>query len=175
MGGTRARTGWTIAALALAAPRAGAQGQEIPPPALALVAGAFQYDLSGTGTEPFVALRLDLPMSEHVIAEPNLGYVSYTTQGGDPIRHLTAEVQLQGSWPIGRWRPYLGAGAGGFLDLRKQRDGGEFARATVSAAAGMRVDLLAQLGARAELRVRGIGEGFSGSAAEWSAGISRSF
>ena len=168
--------GWcAVVALALAAPAGALRGQEIPPPALGLVAGVAQYDLSGTGTEGFFGLRLDLPMSEYVFAEPGFVYMSYRSQGGDLIRHLTAEVQVQGSYPLGRWRPYLGAGAGGFFDLRKQRGGAELVRPTFSGAGGTRVDLTGALGARAELRVRGVGKGFNGTIAEWSAGLSWSF
>jgi hypothetical protein len=169
--------GWIgCGAVAAALAGAGALGaQEIPPPAVAIVAGVSQYDLSGTGTEGFVALRVDLPMSDYIYAEPSFGYMSYRSQGGDLVRHLTAEVQLQGSYPFGRWRPYLGGGAGGFFDMRKQRGGAELVRPTVSGAGGVRVELLEDLGARAELRVRGIGKSFGGSAAEWSAGLSWSF
>lgn len=174
---TRVGTGWggvVMSVLALAAAPAGAQ--EIPPPAVVLMAGAFQYDLSGTGTVPFVGLRLDLPMSDYVYAEPSFGYAKYTSQGGDTVPHLTTEVQVQGSMPFGRFRPYLGAGAGGFFDLRKQRGGTELVRPTFSGAAGVRVDLRRWgLGTRAELRVRGVGKSFSGTVSEWGLGVSRTF
>jgi hypothetical protein len=164
-----------LIALALAAPSEALRAQEIPPPALALVGGVAQYDLSGTGTEGFLGLRLDLPMSDYVVAEPGFVYMSYRSQGGDLIRHLTAEVQVQGSYPFGRWRPYLGVGAGGFFDVRKQRGGAELVRPTFSGAGGVRVGLRGALGARGELRVRGIGEGFNGTIAEWGAGLSWCF
>ena len=165
-----------VAAALMAFPGAGdARAQEIPPPAVALTLGLSQYDLSGTGTESTIALRIDLPMSDYLYAEPGFAYMQYRTDGGESIRHLTAEVQLQGSYPFGRWRPYLGAGAGGFFDLRKQRGGAEFVEPTVSGAGGVRVAVVSDLGARAELRVRGIGRHFGGSAAEWSAGAFWSF
>jgi hypothetical protein len=173
------RGGWRCAdrcaALAFALTAGTLRAQEIPPPALALVAGVSRYDLSGTGTEGHVGLRLDLPMSDYVYAEPGFVYMTYRSQGADPIRHLSAEIQVQGSYPFGRWRPYLGAGAGGFFDLRKQRGGAELVRPAFSGAGGTRVALTGNLGARAELRVRGIGKGFDGTTAEWSAGLSWSF
>lgn len=161
------------AGLVAGSPRLGAQ--EIPPPAVALIGGAFRYDLDGIGTEPFVALRLDLPMATWLYLEPSFGYVTYTSRGGSHIRHLTAEVQVQGSMPFGRWHPYLGGGAGGFFDLRKQRAGADFVQPTVSGSGGVRFTLPRGLGVRAELRVRGMGEHFAGSATEWSGGISKSF
>jgi hypothetical protein len=167
--------GRALIALALAATPDALRAQEIPPPALALVGGIAQYDLSGTGTEGFAGLRLDLPMSDYVFAEPGFVYMSYRSQGGDLIRHVTAEVQVQGSYPFGRWRPYLGVGAGGFFDVRKQRGGAQLVRPTFSGAGGARVALRGALGARAELRVRGIGKGFEGTIAEWSGGLSWSF
>ena len=154
---------------------AAVEAQEIPPPALALMLGVSQYDLSGTGTENTAALRVDLPMSDYLYAEPGFAYMRYRTDGGDSIRHLTAEVQVQGSYPFGRWRPYLGAGAGGFFDLRKQRGGAELVQPTVSGAGGVRVGVTSGLGARAELRLRGIGKHFGGGAAEWFGGLSWSF
>jgi hypothetical protein len=87
------------------------------------------------------------------------------------VPHLTAEVQVQGTVPLGRWRPYLGAGAGGFLDVRKQRQGAELVRPTFSGSAGVRVAVWSALGARAELRVRGVGKGFAGTVSEWGAGL----
>ena len=177
--GTRAGTGWgwgvRSVVLALALGAAPAAAQEIPPPAVALVAGAWQYDLSGTGTVPFVSLRLDLPMSDYVWAEPSFGYAKYTSQGGEEIPHLVTEVQVQGTMAFGRFRPYLGAGAGGFFDLRKQRGGTDLVRPTFSGAAGVRAALRWGFGARAELRVRGVGKSFSGTVAEWGVGASRTF
>ncbi|MSR35744.1 MAG: hypothetical protein EXR95_03725 [Gemmatimonadetes bacterium] len=170
--------GWVrvgMVALALAG-RAGAlRAQEIPPPALALVAGVAQYDLSGTGTEPFVGLRLDLPMAEFLYAEPGFGYMTYTSQGGEHVPHLSAEVQVQGTLPLGRWRPYVGVGAGGFFDLRKQRGGGELVEPTFSGSGGVRASVVSDLGAHAELRVRGVGKSFAGTIAEWSAGLAWAF
>ena len=171
--GMKGRLWWVAAALTSWAADAGAQ--EIPPPAVAVVAGVAQYDLSGTGDETFIALRIDLPMAEYLYVEPSFGYMSYESQGEEDIRHLSAEVQVQGSWPLGRWRPYLGVGAGGFFDLRKQRGGSDLVQPAFSGATGLRVDLPSGFGARAELRVRGIETGFTGTVAEWGAGLSRSF
>jgi hypothetical protein len=48
--------------------------------ALAVVGGAWQYDLSGTGTSGFGGLRLELPVSRTFLIEPGLTYASYSTQ-----------------------------------------------------------------------------------------------
>jgi hypothetical protein len=65
-------------ALALAAAVLGwasaARAQEIPPPAVTLLGGVAQYDLSGTGSEPFGSVRLDLPMTRWLYAEPSFGW-----------------------------------------------------------------------------------------------------
>ena len=95
-------------------------------------------------------------------------------QFGARTTFLAPEAQLQRQLPVagGRVAPYLGAGAGAALDLRRGRFGGTRADLTVSGAGGLRAWLSEQVGLRAELRVRGMGRRFTGSAAEWTLGAS---
>ncbi|HKH92076.1 MAG TPA: hypothetical protein VKA54_09740 [Gemmatimonadaceae bacterium] len=70
----------------------------------------------------------------------------------------------------GRVAPYLGVGAGYAIDRRTSTYGGTRSDPTFSAATGVRYWVTDQLGLRGELRVRGVGTGFGGSAADWTLG-----
>ena len=75
----------------------------------------------------------------------------------------------------GRVAPYLGLGGGGAFDLRGAAYGGSYNTYTASGATGVRTWLSDNFGLRGELRVRGIGKSFGGSAAEWTLGTSWRF
>jgi hypothetical protein len=143
-------------------------------PAVSVNAGAFQFDLSGTGTAPMIAGRAELPVNRYFIAEAGLLAARPEQQFGAKSTFLAPELQLQLQAPLadGRIAPYLGAGAGLAMDLRNSRYGGNQTDPTISGATGVRYWLTDALGLRAELRVRGIGSGFAGSAAEWTLGTS---
>ena len=69
-----------------------------------------------------------------------------------------------------RIAPYVGVGLGEAFDVRAEQFGGVLHNMTVSGALGLRAGITARAGAIAELRVRGIGSGFNGTAAEWTIG-----
>jgi hypothetical protein len=152
-------------------------------PAVSLSAGAFQYDLAGTGTSSMLAARAELPLSRIFLLEGGVVYARPTQQFGPatstscPGCTTTAffvpELQLQVQAPLGGGRvaPYLGLGGGGAFDLRGATYGGSYNTYTASAATGVRTWLSDNFGLRGELRVRGIGRSFGGSAAEWTLGM----
>lgn len=161
-------------AFVLAIVAAPAEAQPDRRPSASLTAGLTQFDLSGTGTRSFVAVRAQLPVLRHFIAEPGIGFMSYRLHGL-PGRHRVSvwlpEVQLQAELPLGGVRPYLGAGAG----LALQRVSGESVTdATLSVAGGARVGLSAGWSAGGELRIRAI-DPFHGTTADWGLSVIRSF
>lgn len=174
------RAALLAAALIVVGLPATAHGQDAvtdaPPrrPAVSLSGGAFAYDLSGTGTVPMLALRAELPLARFALVEGGLMAARPDQQFGARTTFLAPEAQLQVQLPLagGRVAPFLGVGAGAAFDLRERRFGGTRADPTVSGAGGVRAWLTEQVGVRAELRVRGIGRGFAGSAAEWTLGAS---
>ncbi len=88
-------------------------------------------------------------------------------QFGLSSRYTIPEVQLQVQYPGRVVRPYLGVGGGYVL----ASDGRE-KQGTGSGALGFRVaPQNAPVAVLAELRVRGIGKSFGGSAAEWTVGL----
>ena len=136
-----------------------------------VLAGASQFDLSGTGTTALVSARLEAEVRRWLVAEAALNIFRPDEQFSRQVRYTVPEVQLQVQVPGRVVRPYLGAG-GGFVfagDCQRRRG-------TASGAAGLRVALPGgRLDARGELRARGIGRYFSGSTAEWTAGIGYRF
>src|SRR3712207_3041719 len=89
-----------------------------PPPAFSVNAGAFQYDLAGTGTTPMLAVRADFPLGQVVLVEGSLGFARPEQQFGGRTTMMIPEAQLQVQLPLGRVLPYVGAGGGAALDFR---------------------------------------------------------
>ncbi|MDB4912457.1 MAG: hypothetical protein JWM95_101 [Gemmatimonadetes bacterium] len=142
---------------------------QLPIPSLSVVGGVSSYDLSGTGTTPFGALRLEVPLI-FLIAEGSLG-VMRPSEGSGTHTYIIPEVQAQ--WQLLPFlvKPYIGVGGGLFRAI--SGPGTHANTITGSASAGVRVGVpLIGAGFRAEARVRGIGSGFGGSAVEYTAGVS---
>ncbi len=141
-------------------------------PAVSVNAGAFQFDLSGTGTAPMIAGRAELPLNRYLLAEGGLSVARPEQQFGGTTTFFVPEAQIQAQLPLaeGRVAPYIGLGAGYAIDRRTSAFGGTRSDPTFSAATGVRYWVTDALGLRAELRVRGVGTSFAGSAAEWTLG-----
>lgn len=132
-----------------------------------VVAGAVQFDLSGTGTGLGAAPRLVVDLTDNLLVEGSF----LIAQLNEDVEHTTfyaPEVQAQYQWRIGRWRPYAGAGFGfAVRDLGPVSD----TDLTLSASAGARADLWERTGLQFELRLRGVELDFTGSTAEWLGGV----
>lgn len=153
---------------AIVSPRA-SHGQ-LPIPTFSIVGGVSRYSLATTGTAPFGAVRLELPLAT-LVAEGSLGVFRPDEQ---TVQHtyLIPEAQLQ--WQILPFvvRPYLGAGIGWFRAVSGPSPMAN--DLTVSASGGVRVGLpLLGFGLRAEVRTRGIGSGFDRKATEFTVGVSK--
>jgi hypothetical protein len=59
-----------------------AQSLATSSPAISVSAGASQFDLSGTGTAPMVAIRADFPLGRFVLIEGGVGLASPDQQFG---------------------------------------------------------------------------------------------
>ena len=162
-----------IAALVWVGELAAQTGAERLAPTISASVGIMQYDLSGVGDSWMAAVRFDQPLAtRYWLLEGGLVLARPGQQFGDTTTFAVAEAQLQLQWPTIRLSPYLGAGGGIALDLRDDADGGVQSDLTLSVSGGGRFQLRERLGMRAELRVRGIGTGFTGSTAEWTLGLS---
>jgi outer membrane protein with beta-barrel domain len=139
--------------------------------ALGVVGGAWQYDLSGTGTSGFGGLRLELPVAQLFVIEPGLTYARYSSQFGPSVNYLIPELQAQIQVPGSTVRPFLGGGIG---LAHAWAEGDHASDLSLSAGIGTRIRLATLWSARAELRVRSI-DPFHGTVAEWTAGIARRF
>jgi hypothetical protein len=161
-----------LAALLLvaAAPVAGSAQQL----RLTVVGGVSQYDLSGTGDAFTTAVRVDAEITEHVLWEASVGFTFPSQQFGDTTTVFAPEAQVQLQWPA-RLAPYIGIGAGLYIDFRDEEVGGTKTDPTFAGALGLRYGVTDEIGVRAELRARGVGTNFAGSAAEWTGGLSYRF
>jgi hypothetical protein len=140
---------------------------------LNLAAGVSVWDLSGTGNSIIFAARLDRPLGVHwLLGEGSLATFTTDEQGGSNT-YLIPEVQLQLQVPR-VIAPYVGGGFGGFG--RVAGDASRDMALTTSAAAGVRLWGIIPRGVlRAEVRLRGIGREFTGSAFETTGGVGWSF
>lgn len=143
--------------------------------AVSLSYGVSQFDLSGTGNARMLALRVERMFSRRGILEGGVVVARPGQQFGDTTTLVIPEVQAQLQLAVGRVAPYLGAGIGWAFDFRDEADGGTQNDVTASVAAGLRGWFTDRFGARAELRVRGFGTRFTGTAAEWTGGLALRF
>jgi hypothetical protein len=157
-----------VTAAMLAAPTHRASAQ-LPIPSVSIVGGVTHFNLAGTGTSPFGALRIEVPLLS-LIAEGSLGVFRATEVDGRRT-YLIPEAQLQWQLLPLLVKPYVGLGGG--LLRAIEGPGVHRSEFTGSASAGVRVGIpLIGAGLRGEVRVRGIGSGFSSSATEWVLGVS---
>lgn len=143
--------------------------QASPALSLTLAAGAFSFDLSGTGTAPMGAVRLARDVGARLRVEGSLVVARPHQQFDRTTTFLAPEVQLQ--WAPGRvWKlePYLGMGAGWTFDIRPEMD--DRSRESFHAALGTRFPLTSSGGLVGEVRPRFIETGFHGSAGDFTLG-----
>ena len=128
---------------------------------------AMQYDLSGTGNAPGIAARISRDLSPGLSLEFRSLFAKPEQQVGRSTL-IVPEAQLQYRWNIARVSPFVGGGIGAaFIQSPFRADWDP----TLSAAAGAHVRLTERVGLIGELRLRGVEWEFSGSVAEWSAGL----
>ena len=160
--------GLVIGAAAFAPARTSAQ---LPIPRFEIAGGISKFDMSGTGTAPFGAVRVDLPITA-LIFEGSLGAFRPQEQFGVRRTYIVPEGQVQLQLFPTIIRPYIGVGGGWVRAISgpdpRRND------VTGSLSAGIRAGLPGlPFSLRGEVRVRGIGKGFSSSASEWTIGLSR--
>jgi hypothetical protein len=142
---------------------------------LTAAAGVSQWDLSGTGSSVLLAVRADRPLGPlWLLGELSVASFHTDEQSGS-ASYVVPEAQLQLQVPR-MVAPYLGFGAGAFRRTDRVEPGLDRSVLTTSGSVGVRLwNVIPRAVLRAELRLRGIGEHFTASAAEWTGGIGWSF
>jgi hypothetical protein len=138
---------------------------------VSLMAGVSEYDLSGVNTSPLYAVRVAGPVHTNLLVEGGLSYIATEQQFGDAALFIPeAQAQLQGIW--GRFRPYVGLGAGLAIERPDDDTGveGEI-DFSPSAALGVRIDLTPKVGIRLDGHLHGIEADFVGTVSALTAGI----
>jgi len=167
------RSALTLVAALLCATAAGAQQAPARATTASIIGGVSQWDLSGTGTSPFLGARIDRELNSVFLGEAGVTAMRPAEQFGERVTYLFPEVQLQAQLPFRVVRPYLGVGGGyGIASSRGEHS----SEGTVAGAGGVRILVPnSSTTLRAELRVRGVGTGFTGSTAEWTLGVGHRF
>jgi hypothetical protein len=135
----------------------------------AISAGAFNFDLSGTGTSPLIAMSVDTRPAGNVLLEGGLTF-AFPEQQFDRTTFIIPEAQLQYQFPIGRFAPFVGGGVGAAIDIRDEFLGGTDVDLALSIGGGVRANLSDSFGLRGDFRMRAFGGNFSSSAAELRGG-----
>jgi len=133
-------------------------------------AGALNFDLSGTGTTPAVAVRATRALTSHIALETGVLFARPMLQDGQRAALFAPEAHLQYHWRVGRVLPYAGGGIG---FGHQSRDGSRSAtNLALSAGGGMRAYVTERMAVLGEFRLRGIERDFSGATAELMGGVS---
>ena len=171
-------------AVALALPsglRAQGEPAVLPAPAVALVGGVVSTDFgeadpAGDGT--VFGLRLDFPLSSHIVLEPSVERLSldFVTEDSDGTSvRWQADFALRAELPLDRIRPFIGGSLGVLLwpgDVRPSDE--DFVTATYGGAGGVIVGITERLGLRAEARLRWL-DGLESSTTTLTGGLSWRF
>ena len=132
------------------------------------VSGArVDYDLSGTGTAPGLAVRSTRDLTPNVRIELG-GLFAKPQQQFGPSTLFMPEAQLQYRWNAGRLSPYVGGGVGVAMDKTDFRTDWD---PTVSFSIGTGVRLTERVALTGEFRLRGHEWRFVGTTSELSAGL----
>jgi len=139
--------------LALSAGAAPLFAQRTPGPESSVLVGPAHYDLTKQGTGFAGKLAVAFRPVRMLVIEPSLGYLTYRNDFGQRNHWFFPELSFQAEAPLGRWKPYVGAGGGvGVASLV----GSDHWYGTLHAAGGLRVRLGRTWGARAEIRWRAV-------------------
>lgn len=129
------------------------------------------YDLSGTGQAPALAVRARRDLFSNVSLEVGGTYAKPEQQFGSSTLFMP-EVQVHYNWTAGRVSPYAGGGIGTALRTAPLLTDWD---PTLSAAGGAAVRLTDRLSLTGELRLRGHEWRFAGSTAEVGVGLAWRF
>ena len=125
------------------------------------------YDLSGTGHAPALAVRAERDLFSNVSLEVGGTYAKPSQQYGGSTLFMP-EVQLHYNWTAGRVSPYAGGGIGTALRTAPLVNDWD---PTLSAAGGAAVRLTDRLSLTGELRLRGHEWQFAGTTTELGVGL----
>jgi hypothetical protein len=138
---------------------------------IAVQTGVFNFDLSGTGNSPSVALSADWAGTRHLVLEAATTVAFPEQQFGDRTRFVIPEGLVQYQWTLGKFAPYVSGGVGAAIDVRDEIFGGTRTDLALSTGGGVRMNLSDSMGVRGDVRLRGFGTHFSSSAAELRGGL----
>jgi opacity protein-like surface antigen len=123
-------------------------------PGLRIGAGIGPLDFDGRARTVIIGARLEVSLSPNTFLDVGVAWFSRVPSNGpaDTLGFLMPDVGLAFQLPLGRLRPYVGAGVGLVADL----GGGGGAFSAVHVAAGVQLDLWGSWAARLDYRVRAL-------------------
>ena len=144
----------------------GASAQERPW-AVSVSSGVVDFDLSGTGKTIGTSVRGERTFTDRLSLEVG-SLLARPTEDFATTTLLAPEALVRYTFTDRRFAPYA-AGGGGFV--MRHVDGQTAWDPSMAGAAGLRVRLSDETSVQGEMRLRGIGRTWSGTNAEWTAGL----
>lgn len=141
---------------------------------VAATVGRTDYDLSVVGQADVYSGRVGVELSRVFGLEGHVGYAAVEEDGGTS-KLYTPEAQARVRWPVGRFGPYVGAGAGMIVADSYDPEVANDADVTFSAAGGMTADLGKRVLVLGEVRVRGVGARLTGATGDLNVGVGYRF
>jgi hypothetical protein len=138
---------------------------------IAVQAGVFNFDLSGTGNSPSLGVSTDWTLTSRLLVEGAITFAFPDQQFGERTTFVIPEALVQYQWTRGRFAPFIAGGIGAAIDFRDEIFGGTQTDLAVSGGGGFRLNLTDSMGVRLDGRLRGFDTHFSGSAAELRGGL----
>jgi len=142
---------------------------------ISVSSGLFNFDLSGTGNAALVAASLDCRAFGNWVVEGGVTFAFPSQQFGDRTTFVIPEGALFHQWTRGMVVTFAGGGIGAAIDFRDDEFGGTETDLALFGGGGVRVNLSDSVGILGELRLRGFGTNFAGSATEIRGGASFRF
>jgi hypothetical protein len=144
----------------LRAPRAAVDGVEV-------LTGLMDFDLQGTGQAMPVAIRASKALGGGFALEVGTTFARPDLQSG-PSSLTIPEARVTYTWFTGRFRPFVGAGAGFGFQRTEAID--KNWRMTAATGGGARFHFSDRVYAIGEMTLRGLSD-FAATTAEWMGGI----
>lgn len=163
-------------AMMLALVPTGAAAQQTGPGSVHVAAtiGRTDYDMAIVAQANVYSGRAGVRLNRSLSLEGHVGYAAVEEDAGTSRLYMP-EAQIQARVPLGRFSPFVGAGAGMIVAESYDRRIPTDSDVTFSAAGGATADVTRRMLLLGEVRVRGVGSRMTGATGDLNVGLGYRF